>query len=560
MIRIRLALSGILAAAAGIAAGHLVAGFVDPATSPVLTIGSTVIDLTPTPVKEWAVARFGTSDKPILLGSVVLVTLVVAALIGLLARRRRVLATGLLGLLVLVTGAAAVTRPTFAPIDLLPAAVTLVAGLGAFWWLTGLALALDRDRAASADSAARGTTSSGAAPSGTAAPRSTARRAFVGGALAVAALSVLAAAGGQLRAGAQAARRLVLPRPADPAPAFPAGLEAKVPGITALRTPNDAFYRVDTNLAVPRVDADRWTLEVDGMVERPFSLSFEELSAMPLIERDITMTCVSNEVGGGYVGAARWLGVRLSDVLDRAGISGAPDQVLSTAVDGFTISTPLGVVRDGRDAMIAIGMNGTQLPEAHGFPARLITPGLYGFVGATKWLTRLTLTTYAAEQAYWTKRQWATDAPIKTSARVDTPRPLSTIKAGRTAIGGVAWAQHRGVDTVEVRIDDGAWQQTELGPEVTIDYWRQWYLPWDATPGPPPHRRACHRPRRHAPDRRARHALPQRLQRHPGGGGDRRMSPSHRPDPRRKFSHRPIRHHAGVEPPMTVHHTATRSD
>ena len=468
MIRIRLALSGILAAVAGIAAGHLVAGFVDPATSPVLTVGSTVIDLTPTPVKEWAVAHFGTADKPLLLGSVVLVTLAVAALIGLLARQHRGLATGLLALLVVVTGAAALTRPTFDIVDLLPALVTLVVGLGSFSWLTGLALDIHPESAATGAHPSRG---------------ATARREFLGGALAVATLSVLAAAGGQLRAGAQAAKRLVLPRPADPAPTFPAGLEAKVPGITPLRTSNDTFYRVDTNLAVPRVDVDRWTLEVDGMVERPFSLSFDELAAMPLIERDITMTCVSNEVGGGYVGAARWLGVRLSDVLDRAGITGSPDQVLSTAVDGFTISTPLDVVRDGRDAMIAIGMNGTQLPEAHGYPARLITPGLYGFVGATKWLTRLTLTTYAAEQAYWTKRQWATDAPIKTSARVDTPRPLSTIKAGRTAIGGVAWAQHRGVGRVEVRIDDGAWQQTELGPDVNIDYWRQWYLPWDAEPG-----------------------------------------------------------------------------
>ncbi len=350
----------------------------------------------------------------------------------------------------------------------------------------------------------------------------------------------------------------MLPGPADPAPALPAGLEAKVPGITPLRTPNDAFYRVDTNLAVPRVDVDRWTLEVDGMVERPFSLTFEELAAMPLIERDITMTCVSNEVGGGYVGAARWLGVRLGDVLDRAGISGAPDQVLSTAVDGFTISTPLDVVRDGRDAMIAIGMNGTQLPEAHGFPARLITPGLYGFVGATKWLTRLTLTTYAAEQAYWTKRQWATDAPIKTSARVDTPRPLSTIKAGRTAIGGVAWAQHRGVGRVEVRIDDGAWQQTELGPEVNIDYWRQWYLPWDAKPGL--HRIAVRAIDRYgrAPDRRARHALSQRLQRRPGGGGDRRMTPGTVPTIAALARERSSRTDqsgtdAGAEPPMTVH-------
>ena len=468
MIRIRLALCGILAAVAGIAAGHLVAGFVDPATSPVLTIGSTVIDLTPTPVKEWAVAHFGTSDKPILLGSVVLVTLLAAGLVGLLARRRRGLATALLGLLVLLTAAAALTRPTFTPVDLLPALGTLLVGLAAFWWLTGLAVASDPE---------------GEAVNARPTREATARREFLGGAIGVATLSVLAAAGGQLRAGAAATRRLVLPRPADAASSFPAGLEATVPGITPLRTPNDTFYRVDTNLAVPRVDVDRWTLEIDGMVERPFSLTFDELAAMPLIERDITMTCVSNEVGGGYVGAARWLGVRLTDVLDRAGVSGTPDQVLSTAVDGFTISTPLDVVRDGRDAMIAIGMNGTQLPEAHGFPARLITPGLYGFVGATKWLTTLTLTTYAARRAYWTERQWATDAPIKTSARVDTPRPLSTIAAGRTAIGGVAWAQHRGIGKVEVRVDDGAWQQTELGPDVGVDYWRQWYLPWDARPG-----------------------------------------------------------------------------
>jgi DMSO/TMAO reductase YedYZ molybdopterin-dependent catalytic subunit len=477
MTRIRLALSGILAAVAGIAAGHLVAGFLDPATSPVLTIGSTVIDLTPTPVKEWAVAHFGTADKPVLLGSVVAVTLVAAGLLGMLARRRRGLAASLLGLLVVVTAAAAVTRPTFAAIDLLPSLATLVVGLGAFWWLTGLALATIPERP--------GPESTPGSPGRPDRPSrvGTARREFLGGAAAVGALSVLAAVGGQLRAGAAATRRLVLPRPADPAPAFPRGLEATVPGITPLRTPNDAFYRVDTNLTVPRVDVDRWTLEVDGMVERPFSLTFDELAAMPLIERDITMTCVSNEVGGGYVGAARWLGVRLGDVLDRAGVSGSPDQLLSTAVDGFTISTPLEVVRDGRDAMVAIGMNGTQLPEAHGFPARLITPGLYGFVGATKWVTRLTLTTYAAQQAYWTQRQWATDAPIKTSARVDTPRPLSTISAGRTAIGGVAWAQHRGVGKVEVRVDEGPWQQTQLGPDVGIDYWRQWHLPWDAKPG-----------------------------------------------------------------------------
>jgi DMSO/TMAO reductase YedYZ molybdopterin-dependent catalytic subunit len=468
MVRIRFILSGILAAIAGIAAGHLVAGFVDPATSPVLTIGSAVIDLTPTPLKEWAIAHFGTNDKSVLLGSVVIATLLAAGLVGLLARRNRRLALGLLVLLVVIPGIAALTRPSFTPVDLVPPVATLVVGLASFRWLTSLAGSADSDHPTAAVRPGRGTA---------------ARREFLGGAAGVAVLSVLAGVGGQLRAGAQAVTRLALPAPADPAPALPAGLDRKVPGISPLRTPTDTFYRVDTNLAVPQVDVDRWTLEIDGMVAKPFSLTFEELAAMPLIERDITMTCVSNEVGGGYIGAARWLGVRLSDVLDRAGITGAPDQLLSTAVDGFTISTPLDVVRDGRDAMIAIGMNGGQLPAAHGYPARLITPGIYGFVGATKWLTRLTVTTYAAQQSYWTKRQWATDAPIKTSARVDTPRPLSTIPAGRTAIGGVAWAQHRGVGKVEVRIDDGAWQQTQLGPEVTIDYWRQWYLPWDAKPG-----------------------------------------------------------------------------
>ena len=204
---------------------------------------------------------------------------------------------------------------------------------------------------------------------------------------------------------------------------------------------------------------------------------------MPLIERHITQTCVSNEVGGGYMGSATWLGVRLTDLLDRAGVGTSADQLLSTAVDGFTISTPLAAVRDGRDAMIAVGMNGQALPAVHGFPARLITPGLYGYVGATKWLTKLTLTTYAKDQAYWTQRKWAIDAPIKTSARVDTPAPLSTIKPGMTAIGGVAWAQHRGVGTVEIQIDGGAWQKVMLGPDAGVDYWRQWYLPWNAKTG-----------------------------------------------------------------------------
>jgi DMSO/TMAO reductase YedYZ molybdopterin-dependent catalytic subunit len=243
------------------------------------------------------------------------------------------------------------------------------------------------------------------------------------------------------------------------------------------------FYRVDTNLTLPVVPVNDWQLTIDGDVENSFSLSFDELAAMPLMERDITMTCVSNEVGGRYVGSARWLGVRLTDLLDMAGVGSSSDQILSTAVDGFTISTPLAVATDGRDAMVAIGMNGEALPAAHGFPARLITPGIYGFVGATKWLNRLTLTTYAEQTAYWTERKWATDAPIKVASRIDTPAPLAKLDAGRVVIGGVAWAQTRGIGKVEIRIDGGPWQEARLGPAVNVDYWRQWYAFWDAEPG-----------------------------------------------------------------------------
>ena len=459
MTRIRFALSGILAALAGIASGHLVAAFLNPSASPVLAIGSTVIDLTPTPVKEWAIAHFGTSDKLILQGSVFLVTLLLAGVAGILSERRRAVGVALVALLVVLAGAAALIRPTATALDLVPALVTLAVGLATLLFLLRQA----------DDAVPRDTGNS--------------RRGFLLGAGGIAVGAVLVGIGGQLKIGARTVANIALPKPKSPAKALPTGLETTVKGVSPLQTPTATFYRVDTNLAVPQVDLDRWSLEIDGMVEHPFTLTFAELSAMPLIERDITMTCVSNEVGGGYVGAARWLGVRLTDVLDRAGLRGRPDQVLSTAVDGFTISTPLSAITDGRDAMIAIGMNGKSLTDTHGFPARLITPGLYGFVGATKWLTKLTLTTYAADQSYWTKRQWATDAPIKTSARIDTPAPLSTLPAGKTAIGGVAWAQQRGVAKVQVRIDDGEWQNTNLGPDVGIDYWRQWYLPWDAKPG-----------------------------------------------------------------------------
>jgi DMSO/TMAO reductase YedYZ molybdopterin-dependent catalytic subunit len=483
------AATGVLATGAGMAAGHLVASLLNPAASPVLAVGSTVIDLTPTPLKEYAVREFGTADKAILLSSVIGVTLLLAALAGVIARRSFLLAAALLVGLVAVAGAMAMLRPVAERVDLLPAVAAAIVGLSVLWWQVR-ALAGQPLRPA-VPRQARDATSGGTAKprillgeDGPYSPMPSRRLVLIGSGIAAALTVAMAASGQAIIRARTAIGNVVLPKPAQPLPPLPEGLEASYRGISRFNTANRDFYRVDTNLTLPVIPLDSWKLTIDGDVGRQFSLSFDELLALPMVERDITLTCVSNEVGGRYVGAARWLGVPLQDLFDLAGgVGDKADQILSTATDGFTISTPLAVALDGRDAMVAVGMNGSPLPAEHGFPARLITPGLYGFVGATKWLSRLTLTTYADKEAYWTKRDWATDAPIKVSARIDTPKPLDTIGSGRTVIGGVAWAQSRGVDKVEVRIDGGPWQETRLGPDAGVDYWRQWYLPWNATPG-----------------------------------------------------------------------------
>ncbi len=459
--RLRSFLAGILAALAGTAVGHLVAAVTVPASSPVLAVGTAVINLTPTPLKVWAVRELGTKDKPVLIGSVLLGTLLLAGVAGLLARRKFVYGAVLLVALVAAAGAAALVQPAAGPLDALPALVTALVGVGVLAWLLREApVPVPRTSGPS-------------------------RRGFLVGAGIAAVASVAVAGAGQavIRARNKISD-IVLPQARRPLPALPAGLEQKYTGISPFVTERAKFYRVDTNLTVPVVDATSWSLTVDGDVDKKVTFSFDDLLQMDVVEHDITLTCVSNEVGGNLVGAARWLGVPLRDVLDRAGIANTrADQILSTAVDGFTISTPLQVALDGRNSMVAFGMNGEPLPREHGFPVRLVTPGLYGYVGSTKWLQKLTLTTYDAREAYWTKRKWAIDAPIKLSSRVDTPRPLSTIDAGQHVIGGVAWAQPDGVAKVEVRLDGGEWQEARLGPSGGVEYWRQWYLPWKAPSG-----------------------------------------------------------------------------
>jgi DMSO/TMAO reductase YedYZ molybdopterin-dependent catalytic subunit len=464
--RLRFALYGILSALAGTGIGHLVAAVTDPAASPVLAVGELVIDHTPTPVKEWAIARFGSDDKTVLVGSVLVGVLVLAAVAGVLAQRSFRYGAGLFIALVALASYAALSRPVVRSVDVLPGIAAVSVGLTALWTLTRLE---SRPYGVSA------TEASG---------RSHGRRAVLLGAAAVAAVAAGGGCAGRLIARSrEAIGDITLPPPQSKAPPFPAGLGHEVPGITPFRTSNADFYRVDTRLSLPIVDVDSWSLTVDGDVRHEQSWSFDDLLAMPLVERDITLTCVSNDVGGPYVSGARWLGVRLTDLLDWAEVGRDSDQILSTDVDGMTISTPLALATDGRDAMIAVGMNGEPLPRAHGCPARMVVPGLYGFISACKWITRMTLTRYADHTAYWTERGWATRAPIKIASRIDTPRGLH-LKAGRTVIGGVAWAQPVGVARVEVQIDGGPWRPARLGPNAGNDYWRQWYLPWDASPGP----------------------------------------------------------------------------
>jgi DMSO/TMAO reductase YedYZ molybdopterin-dependent catalytic subunit len=291
-------------------------------------------------------------------------------------------------------------------------------------------------------------------------------------------------------AGATASRAaLVLPPPAVPAPPVPPGVDPRVPGASRFFTPNREFYRVDTALVVPRVDADAWRLRIHGEgVDRPLELGLRELLQRPLVEADITLACVSNEVGGPYTGNARWLGVRLADLLREAGVrppseGGPADQLVARSVDGMTLGTPVETVMDGREALLAVGMNGEPLPFAHGFPVRMVVPGLYGYVSACKWLRELRLTTFAAYDAYWVRRSWAARAPVKTQSRIDTPRASARLAAGRIAVAGVAWAQHRGISRVQVRVDGGPWQEARLAASGGVDAWRLWSWPWEASPG-----------------------------------------------------------------------------
>jgi DMSO/TMAO reductase YedYZ molybdopterin-dependent catalytic subunit len=456
---------GLVAGGVAIGVAHLAAGIVNPEASPILAVGQAAIDLTPEWLKAWAIRTFGESDKTVLLIGIGLVLAAIAVALGVASvRRPRVAIVGLVALGA-VGVLAALTRPGAVPSDAIPTIVGVAAGATAV-------VALRRSWMS-------------AEPSPGVEDGFDRRRFLIAGAVGAA---VAVAAGGlggflarRLRASASRAD-VAIPAPASPAPPSATGA-LHVQGLEPFFTPNNRFYRVDTALFVPAVMAEDWRLRVHGMVDRPLTLDLEQLLARPLIERDITLACVSNEVGGRYVGNARWVGAPLRDLLEEAGVHPGADQLVSRSVDGFTVGTPTEVVMDGRDAMLAVSMNGEPLPLEHGFPVRMVVPGLYGYVSATKWVVELELTTFDAYDPYWVQRGWAERAPVKTMSRIDTPTGSAPVRAGRVPIAGVAWAQHRGIERVEVRVDEGPWLQAELARAATIDTWKQWVVVWDATPG-----------------------------------------------------------------------------
>ncbi|TCM47105.1 molybdopterin-dependent oxidoreductase [Kribbella sp. VKM Ac-2568] len=585
------ALGGVLAAGAGLGLGELTAALAG-GTSPVVGVGTQLIDLAPGPAKDWAVKNLGTADKPILVGTVLLAVAVFALLAGAIGAsisRVAVVMTVVLGLLAILAAATGRTLADNHFVQVLPGIITLlVATAGMILVLRALGLSpfgggrgrkLPAAEGSTSTNPARGAgsaTTAGGSTSATTAGSSTSATtaggstfettaggsnsattvggststnpaggagsantgegagrpegsAFSGKPHASAVATAASADGGAVVAEgnevgereaeapvgfdrrrflattmalgvagvgglavsrvlpegvSEATRRGIrIPTPASRAQAVPAGVMSEIPGVSRFVTSNPSFYRVDTLLTVPKVDPRNWELRIHGLVDRELRLNFADLLGRRLIERDITLTCVSNEVGGPYVGNARWIGVPIAEILREAGVRDGADAVKSTSVDGLTIGTPLKALTDGRDAIFAVGMNGEPLPFEHGFPVRMVVPGLYGYVSATKWIVDFEVTKFSDFSAYWTDRGWSVEAPIKTSSRIDVPKGFARIKAGPAVAAGVAWAQHRGIAKVEVQVDDGDWQPATLAAEDTIDTWRQWTFRWNATPG-----------------------------------------------------------------------------
>lgn len=484
----RAALAGIVATLVLFGAADLIARALGPQAAPLLALGQTIIPLTPTEIVKPVIDLFGTNDKLFLILTTGLAALVIGGLIGWLASHRLRLATVLLFAAGLVPILVILIRPESSVIDIIPTLIGLVLGLAVFRILMRKGVSRTENRTAPA---APRKFPAAARPAGSSTPELSSsdstevptsepsrRRFFVitgiigtAGAAAVAAGQTVASLA--LDAGAAVAK-LVLPAPAKKAPPIPADAHPDVKGLTPFVTDPKDFYRIDTALAPPVIDPQEWSLRIHGMVESEVTLTMDDLLDLPLDEHHITLTCVSNPVGGDLVGNATWLGYPVSELLRQAKPHKDADMVLSHSFDGFSASTPIEALTDDRDSLLAVGMNGSPLPPEHGFPARLVVPGLYGFVSATKWVTELEVTRFDEKTAYWTDRGWDAKAPILVASRIEVPKPLAKVSAGDLVVGGTAWAQRNGVKRVDVKLDDGEWTSAELGDEVNIDTWRQW--------------------------------------------------------------------------------------
>ncbi|PTL74398.1 oxidoreductase [Rathayibacter caricis DSM 15933] len=461
-------LTGIVAAAVALASAELVAVFTGAGGGPLVAVGGFVIDIVPAGVKDATIALFGTGDKLVLLLSLAFAVALLAIAAGLLEFRRPPFGALLLVVVAGLGALASVTREGATGLAAAPSIVGMVAGV------LVLRTAAARLRGWEQEPARGGTD----------------RRSFLRLVGVAGAAAVVVGVGARMATAASAAvtavrEAVALPRAASPAPAVPpTAVLDDVEGISSFVTPNAEFYRIDTALSVPSVDPAEWSLRIHGMVEEEVELTWDELLALPLEEHLVTLSCVSNEVGGDLIGTALWLGYPIRELLARARPTAGADMVLSRSIDGFTASSPLDVLQDeGRASILAVGMNGEPLPLEHGFPVRMVVPGLYGYVSATKWVTELEVTTFADDLAYWSTRGWSERGPIKVESRIDVPRQGQAVSAGTVAVAGVAWAPHTGISKVEVQVDGGEWREARLAEAVTADTWIQWVLEWDATPG-----------------------------------------------------------------------------
>lgn len=485
--RRRAGLAGVVATVLALAVTELLAAVLPGGGSLVVAVGNAVIEGTPGPVVRFAIETFGGANRLVLLSSMAVGMLVAGGGLAIASLRRGVVAPIGFAVFAILGALAGIADGLAAGTALAATAGGAVAGVVLLRRLLAL-LRSGGVRTSGVD----GTRDPGPADGPRdpdrpdPAQRPSRRRFLTWAASAAGAAGVLLATGRvlQQRTSTSVARRTTaLPTPRHPLPDPPPDASLDVEGISELFTPTEEFYRIDTAFTIPRVDPGSHRIAFTGMVDHPFELTFDELLDLADTEVDVTLSCVSNEIGGDLVGNARWLGVPLARLLDRAGVQAQADQIVGRSVDGWTGGFPVEAAFDGRPAIVAVGMNGQPLPARHGFPARLVIAGLYGYVSDTKWLAEVELTTFEAFDAYWVPRGWSERGPIKTQSRIDVPRAGASIPAGTVAIGGVAWSDERGVSNVEVAIDDGPWRAAELAAELATTSWRQWVHRWEATPG-----------------------------------------------------------------------------